>query len=142
MNSVLTKLFPAHAAAERILATLADGDYAGEQFTPAPTPKELPHSAQGSGASVSRAATLGKPSDQSPNPERVAASRKLTCDDFAGETHIVIFRNDAGIRMETFTGPDASEKAHARAYSGFEGCITVAVRIHQTCPFRLRHLMS
>lgn len=69
------------------------------------------------------------------------AKTELNTDDFKGLPHIVIFRDEHSVRIVQFTGENAMEDAHATAMQGFEGCVTVAVRVRQICPARLEHLM-
>jgi len=66
-------------------------------------------------------------------------------EDTAGMPHVVILRDDYQLQVVEFTGADAREKAHeyAQLTAGkFDGCITVAVRVRQLCPFRKKHLMT
>lgn len=70
----------------------------------------------------------------------------MTTDDLIGKPHLVIMQSDTELKVVTFTGPDADQKAHQLAFdksmADFPGCITVAVRIRQLCPFKYERLMS
>lgn len=65
----------------------------------------------------------------------------LTFDDVKDLVHIVILKNETTLRVIEYTGPNAQEQAFAHSFSGFDGCVTVAVRIRQTCPASKSHLI-
>jgi len=69
----------------------------------------------------------------------------INFDDTEGMPHVVILKGEFQLQVVDFTGKDAREKAHDYALlatRNFDGCITVAVRVRQLCPFKQRHLMT